>query len=303
MIDRNWIVLAGAIAMLLVVLHYPAFAQEPERLTGHGTVLVSVSSGGTATEGVRMTVDFRLSLDRSGQYTGEFRAEAARETPVVVVIDGVTYGLVQIAAGPPFQVDTDGRRFTSSSTNGLVTLSAPSGRTSFEGVLRFEGEEGGVGTPFRFSFEVGGRGEQSAIRAVGTWQTPPGVQFIPKQILNPNQLLTGLYSGEFHGLVRSSSLQEEHKVMGVFVIGFDGSGGVTSGRITFLGVGPNPIQPGSFYQVDSDGFGRLSIEVGFFPEPFVFHIAVFEGGKGAKIGLSTINGFRGVGTTGELRKQ
>src|SRR5688572_29800987 len=103
----------GAMALfLLLTLAAPAVAQERERLTGHGTTLMTVTSGGATTEGVRLDIDFRAARDRSGEFTGNFRVAAASETRAVVLIDRATYTLERITADPPFVVDTTSRPFT-----------------------------------------------------------------------------------------------------------------------------------------------------------------------------------------------
>ena len=280
----------------------PALGQDlPEsvRLTGHGAALVTISSGGTATTDVRLDLNFRLTRERDGAFSGKFEADAAGAARAVVVIDGAAYALRGITADPPFAVSTSSRPITFAAAMATVAVETSAGReTTFEGRLTFQGDEGGVGVPLGFAVEIGERGEQGSIEGSGTWETPPGVKVLSGDLPSAaDALLEGRYSGELHG--GQSTTDADRGI--VLVIELDGQGGVTGGRAAFswsnLGVENIHPHPLSHYHLDPDGFGELVVHTG--SEVLSFHIAVFDGGNGVKVGSQAFLD----SATGELRRQ
>ena len=275
----------------------PVFAGVQGRLTGRGSAVLAVSSGGQTTPDVGFTINFGATQDTSGSWKGH--VSLVPTTGVVpVIIDGTTRYLARAASNVvdflDGDVDWDSPTNYRLSVAGAVEVTdVRGGSHSFDGVLTVSGSVGGRGSAVGFSFAVGPGGQRGEISASGAWESGPGAR--ASKTGSRNGLLKGMYSGELHGD------REGEPYSAVLVIGFDGNGGITGGRIS-VGTGhhvilptatPPPFDLGS-YSVDADGFGDASfVTLADIAHPTggdgVEHcvIAVADGGQMVKVSLET----------------
>jgi hypothetical protein len=291
--------IAAVAAFCLIVLTTLASqrvrAANSNRLTGRGTAVLTVMSGGLTSRDATFTVNFTAVQDARGQWSGSVRLAPALGA-VQVSVDGTDYVLERIGA-EVFDGHVDFAAPSAYDVSGPATLevTGPDRQTLFfPGKLKVSGSAGGRGAPIAFEMAVGSRGERGEIAGSGSWNgggaSADTLNGLPG---SNNGSLKGFYSGELHGERGGNPFSA------VLVIGFDGNGGITGGRISQAGaqrtIGPTqPLPPldQSFYSVESDRFGVLSFIIAVDPNNPIgsdgLHrgqLAVADGGKIVKVAL------------------